>query len=585
MSGTAARELAYELFPENESYRREFLDKAVLPLIGNGNMELDHERTQAAQEKAKEEVDTELLEYKKGRLLIERSDEFTEEKRKLIDAERKVFPEWQQPGAMAPMLIWSLLLLLAAIGVQYWMNPRCFGDNRQILIIGIVTSLALGLNAVALESVWRLQAIIQSADSLLELAPAAVPIALAPAMLAVLIDRRTAIGVGGYIAAITAMMIMPERSFELALRWSAVGTATALVVGHRVNYSRAFFLRAFGSSFAMTLLICLNVFLEGDSWNFATGTDSAEMVRHFFLSSTAGLAFTYAFTYAFGSSFAAAVLALSFTFLFESANVTTPMSLMVLCNDSDNELRKRLIREAPGTMAHSMAVATLAEDAARKIGANPLLAQAGALFHDIGKLAMPQYFTENDQKGAAQRHQALNPQMSAKIILDHVETGLVLARRYHLCRPVRDIIATHHGDDLVRYFYDRAMDNTENDGAAPPVLETQFRYKGEPPEGAEATIVSLADACEAASRSLEHPTPERIRELVDKIFLGRFQGGQLRRSRLTLAELKAVRDSFIETLGNSYHGRISYDTPKQEEDSGENPLPVAQRASAASVEK
>ena len=248
---------------------------------------------------------------------------------------------------------------------------------------------------------------------------------------------------------------------------------------------------------------------------------------------------------------------------------------------------ERMKREAPGTMAHSMAVATLSEDAARAIGANALAAKAGALFHDIGKLVMPQYFTENNPDSALQ-HLNLNPQMSSIIIRDHVKEGLLLARRYRLCREVRDIIATHHGDDLVRYFYNKMLENAKHDGSAPPVLESQFRYSGEPPRGVEATIVSLADACEAASRSLEHPTPERLRELVDRIFLGRFQGGQLRRSLMPLADLEKVRESFIATLSSARHGRVSYDTPAKEEakdNRSETALPVAQSAPSESPQK
>ena len=560
----AAVLLANALFPADENCSAEF-SKAALKLIGeSGNLSCDHELTADAREQAGNRVPDVISSKKKNDLLIAKGTQFNATMRDMIAAERQALPDTDFRSAAA-MMIWSVLLLLAAIAFQYWLNPGCLGDNRRIIIIGLTVIIALVLNYQSLKFFEYLLSVdkLNSED----LSVAAVPIALAPAMIAVMIDRRAAIGVGGYVAAITAMMIMPERSFELALRWSAVTTITALLVS-RVNNYRAFFLHTLGASIGATWLICLGLDLGSGTFMRILG-DAARVI--------------------FCSGFATAVLSLALIFLFEVVgNLSTQMSLMVLC-DCNHPLLERMKREAPGTMAHSMAVATLSEDAARAIGANALAAKAGALFHDIGKLVMPQYFTENNPDSALQ-HLNLNPQMSSIIIRDHVKEGLVLARRYRLCREVREIIATHHGDDLVRYFYNKMLENAKHDGSAPPVLESQFRYTGEPPRGIEATIVSLADACEAASRSLEHPTPERLRELVGRIFLGRFQGGQLRRSLLSLADLEKVRESFIATLSSARHGRVSYDTPaaeaeKKGESRSETALPVAQSASSASSEE
>ena len=558
----AAVLLANALFPADENCSSEF-SKAALKLIGeNGNLSCDHELTADARDQARNKVPEVITSKKKNDLLVSKGTQFNATLHDMIAAERQALP-LTNFRAVVTMTVWSMLLLLAAIAFQYWLSPGCLGDNRRIIIVGLTVIIALVLNYQSLKFFEYLLSVdkLNSED----LAVAAVPIALAPAMIAVMLDRRTAIGVGCYIAAITAMMIMPERSFELALRWSAVTTATALVVG-RVNNYRAFFLHTLGASIGATWLICLGL-----------GLDSGNLMR--FLGDAARVIFC--------SGFATAVLSLALIFLFEVVgNLSTTMSLMVLC-DCNHPLLERMKREAPGTMAHSMAVATLSEDAARAIGANALAAKAGALFHDIGKLVMPQYFTENNPDSALQ-HLNLNPQMSSIIIRDHVKEGLLLARRYRLCREVRDIIATHHGDDLVRYFYNKMLENAKHDGSAPPVLESQFRYSGEPPRGVEATIVSLADACEAASRSLEHPTPERLRELVDRIFLGRFQGGQLRRSLMPLADLEKVRESFIATLSSARHGRVSYDTPAKEEakdNRSETALPVAQSAPSESPQK
>jgi putative nucleotidyltransferase with HDIG domain len=253
------------------------------------------------------------------------------------------------------------------------------------------------------------------------------------------------------------------------------------------------------------------------------------------------------------------------------------MSLVLLC-DFSHPLLEKLKREAPGTMMHSMTVATLAEDAARAIHANPLRAKAGALFHDIGKLSMPQYFVENNVD-SPKDHEAMPPQRSCGIIRGHVKEGLALAREYRLCRFVRDAIATHHGDDLISFFYRRALEESNGDL---PVLESQFRYDGEPPVEKELTIISLADACEAASRSLNKPTPAKLESLVNDIFIGRLRGGQLRNSDLTTGELNIVRECFIEDLISFNHGRIAYQKENQDDTTA---LPVAEPPAACPEKK
>ena len=208
-------------------------------------------------------------------------------------------------------------------------------------------------------------------------------------------------------------------------------------------------------------------------------------------------------------------------------------------------------------MFHSMNVATLAEDAARAIRANPLKAKAGALFHDIGKLSNPGYFVENNIHSPAE-HDQLQPRQSAAIIREHVSEGAVLGRKHRLSRFIRDAITTHHGDDLVSFFYRKALEAHEQNPGSPPVFESELRYNGEVPSEKELSIISLADACEAACRSLKDPTETSIRDMVNNIFIHRFRQGQLRDSKLSLEELYTVRECFIKDLVNFNHGRIAY---------------------------
>ena len=192
--------------------------------------------------------------------------------------------------------------------------------------------------------------------------------------------------------------------------------------------------------------------------------------------------------------------------------VTTNINLLEL-SDLNHPLLKRLQMEAPGTYHHTLMVATLAEQAAESIGANPLLARVAAYFHDVGKLSNPSYFTEN--AFGQDRHADLSPRMSALIILNHVKEGLVLAQKYKLRKPLREVIASHHGTSRIYFFYRRAVEEAGGDESA--VDEFDYRYPGPLPRSREAAIISLADSCEAASRSLQKPLPQKIDALVDDI--------------------------------------------------------------------
>lgn len=529
----AAELLATSLFPEDAQCRSEFR-QILQELIGaNGNLNCDPERTEEARVRAAAAVLPVVVDRAKGSPLIRKGEVFTPSVREMIDAERAATPESGLLEAYRQMA-WSFSLLAAVVFFLSLISPDVRGDNLRIVIAGLTVVIALTVNYEAIKLFGYLlrEATLQYEDLVI----GAVPAALGAVMLSIMLDYRTAICCGGFVAGITAMMIMPDRSLELALRWVAISSVAALAVRSVSNY-RSFFVRTALWVFFLTWALNLDVILLGESRRVSAG----ELGEAFWV--------------ILCNSLVCAMLALALIFLFELLfNLSTNMALMVLC-DCNHPLLERLKREAPGTMAHSMAVATLAEDAARAIGANPLRAKSGALFHDIGKLTMPQYFTENNPDSAL-LHQPLNPQMSCIVIRDHVKEGLALARQHRLCRFIRNVIATHHGDDLVRFFYRKALE--ESDQGGPAVLESQFRYHGTPPVSKEAGIISLADACEAASRSLKHPTPENISEMVRSIIQARFRDGQLRESHLTAADLDKLEKSFIATLSSSMHGRVAY---------------------------
>jgi putative nucleotidyltransferase with HDIG domain len=221
-------------------------------------------------------------------------------------------------------------------------------------------------------------------------------------------------------------------------------------------------------------------------------------------------------------------------------------------SDLNRPLMQRLSLEAPGTFAHSMQIASLAEAGCRAVGANALLARVGAYYHDIGKLIKPQYFVENQAKGR-NPHDTLKPLQSAQIIRNHVREGLQLAEENGVPRVLRAFIAEHHGTGSISYFLERAK---AQGGEAPQPED--YRYPGPVPQSAETAILMLADGAEAAVRVLNDPTPQRIRDVVEHIVKQRLDQGQLRDAPLTLHQLELVKDEFARVLSGMHHARIDY---------------------------
>lgn len=231
----------------------------------------------------------------------------------------------------------------------------------------------------------------------------------------------------------------------------------------------------------------------------------------------------------------------------------TDIRLLELSNPN-LPLLKRLALEAPGTFQHSLAMANLAEAAAEAIGANPLLARVCCYYHDIGKLARPDYFVEN-QRGE-NPHDNLSPWMSSLVVSNHVKAGLELARQYRLPEPIREAITTHHGTKLIRYFYSRAKEQQSPDRGA--VQESEFRYPGPRPRTKEMGILLLADVVEAASRTLQDPTPGKIQGMIDQIIKNVMEEHQLDDCDLTIKDIDKIGAAFFWVLTNAFHHRIDY---------------------------
>ncbi len=234
--------------------------------------------------------------------------------------------------------------------------------------------------------------------------------------------------------------------------------------------------------------------------------------------------------------------------------IVSPLRLIELAN-TNQDIFKKMAIEAPGTFHHSLMVATLAERAADAIGANSLLARAGALYHDIGKLKMPQYFIEN-QVNLPNPHENKSPSLSAMIIINHVKEGVEMGKEMGLPKEIIDFIAQHHGTTLVKYFYAKAKE------VGSDADETTFRYPGPKPQSKETAIVMLCDSSEAAVKSLKEPNEESIRATVNSIFKSLLEDGQFDEAPITMRELRIVKEEIIKSLTAIHHKRVEY--PKEE---------------------
>ena len=356
-----------------------------------------------------------------------------------------------------------------------------------------------------------------------------IPVAIAPVMLTIIFDSRVGLMSAFTLAIITGLM--SDNGYEFMIATVLASSLGIFTVRDLQKRSQFFFITPgiifltyllVISGFAMTRYSEPSVYLA--NMTFA-GINSLFIL------------FTYPLILLFEKMF----------------KVTTDFTLMEL-SDSNSPLLKELIMKAPGSYHHSLNVSTIAENAAAAIGANFMLTRTGALYHDIGKMSKPEYFIENQTGG--NEHDTLVPQMSARVIKNHVTDGVKLAKEAKLPQKLIDFIETHHGTSLIRYFYKRAKNHPVKKA---DIAETDFRYDGPLPFTKEQGIVMLADGVEAASRSIQQPNYQKLESLVNKIIDEHVKDGQLNNCPLTFRELSIVKSSFTQTLRGIYHGRVDYD--------------------------
>jgi len=283
---------------------------------------------------------------------------------------------------------------------------------------------------------------------------------------------------------------------------------------------------------------------------------------HFLVGRAPDLQLLYKMGFAVLGGFFSSVLVTGMIPLLESLfKYSTDIKLLELANLNTRVLRELMI-QAPGTYHHSIVVGNLVEAAAEKVNANPLLARVAAYYHDIGKVRKPLYFIENVRE-QENKHDKLAPSMSVLILTSHVKDGVEIARENKLGEPIVDIIRQHHGTALIKFFFDKAKH--QEDPGVQQISDRDFRYPGPKPQTKEAALIMLADAVEAASRTLTDPTPARIQGVVQKIINNIFIDGQLDECDLTLKDLHSIAKSFNRILSGIFHQRVDYPDPAYKE--------------------
>jgi putative nucleotidyltransferase with HDIG domain len=441
-------------------------------------------------------------------------------------------------------------LLLASLaggftGLYLWLfQPREVNTNRRLFMYGLLVVLW-----VASAKVFFSQALPDNDRLFLGYM---LPIATAPMLIATLLDAGLALFTAGLLAIVCtyAGFYMPDARQSLSTEpvlplqmaatlflGSAVGIFAVQKAERINNYATA------GAGVGLMTIVSLFAF-----WLLLPDREGIDVMWMILAGSVAGVSaivITTGGAYVLGGAF----------------GVATRIQLMELAQLSHPLLRE-LQEKAPGTFHHSVIVGNLAERAADLTGADSLLVRVGSYFHDIGKIAKPTYYIEN-QMGAENPHDRLSPADSAKMVSEHVRAGLRLTGRYRIPSKVRAFIPEHHGTRLVTYFYRKAA--LED----PTTDSEKFRYPGPKPQSKETAMVMLADSVEAVVRSSKDRSHERIDELVDGVIRERFNEGQLDESDLTMRDMKVIAESFKATLRGIYHERIEYPAPtKAEQEAG-----------------
>ncbi len=539
---------------------------ALFRFFQNGltpNLIFDRAATKAKQVEASRQLQPVIVQVERNQTIIEPDTRVTQEQYEMLAAHRRALVE--KGGALIDeglQLFGRTLLVLAMVLASLLYirleDPETLTSNGRLGLLALVVIINLAL-VRATYSLGSLPFFMENTTAASVL-PYIAPVTIAPLIVAILINAGSAIYMALLIAIFTSV-IYGGRLDLLVLTF-----LSSLVAVHACRQTRRRSNIVRGATLG-GLTVAIFALLIGIVDRLPLLTIGKYMASGLLTGLVSGV-----------------IVAGLLPVLEGLFKRTTDITLLEL-TDYNHPLLRLMQLEAPGTYHHSLVVAQLSENAASAIGANPLLARVCALFHDIGKTKKPEYFIENQRDGI-NPHDVNNPSLSALIIKSHVKDGVDLAIKYKLPRAVIHVIQQHHGTSLIRYFFHRAVHSSRPGSAnrlplptsaskdpftpslpglePAPVSESTYRYDGPVPRFKESAIIHLADGVEAASRSLRKVSPQHLSELIEQIFRDRLADHQLDECPLTLADLAEIKESFIHTLLNMLHGRISYPTGEED---------------------
>lgn len=490
------------------------------------NSVYSEEQTEAARQEAMESVAPVTRSIAAGETIIRRGEVVEAQD---IEALQEVgllttFSGWQnQAGTLAVVVLSTVLIILFFLSY-----PRLIRNTKQMLLLLVLFMVFLGTSRYVTPGHIVI--------------PYLFPMAAYSLLVAALIDRRTALFTTIPLA-ILAAYGMPY-ALDLTLYYSLGGLMGLLILRRPQRLSAYVSVAGIISVSGAVILVAYRII---DPATDVTGLATLIGASVF-------------------NGIASAVLTVLLEYVLAPLlDLTTTLQLVELSRP-DHPLLQRLLREIPGTYQHTLQVANLVEQAAERIQANSMLARVGALYHDIGKMKNPQFFIENQASRQIDTHDDMDPEESARMIIEHVEYGLELAKKYRLPRRIRDFIPEHHGTLIARYQYGKALEMAGGDESK--VDTSKFRYPGPRPQSVETALVMLADGCEAYVRSQNPEDDTALRALIKDMVDRRVALGQLNNTGLTLKDLKTIVDSFTATLKGTYHARVDYPEEDEAEEAG-----------------
>ncbi len=490
------------------------------------NISYDEEFNISELQKKLDEVSITQGMVQSGERIIFKGDIVTPDKYVILDSLKRSYETKRGQDIERYLLILGKLILIIScllilIFYLYYFRPEIFNQKRRLSFILIMIVLMVFTSRFVNDSDFMNLYL--------------VPVAILPILLRIFFDSRTAI----FTLLVTTLLIgyFAPNNFEYIFLNQVAGIIAVFSLDklHRRSH---LVLTAFWVFLAYSVVfLALSMIQEGN------------------IESMPWRELEW-----FGGNALLILLAYPLIYIFEKLFGFVSDVTLIELSDTNQPLLRKLAQEAPGTFQHSMQIANLAEEVILRIGGNPFLVRAGALYHDIGKTNQPAYFIENQAAGMSP-HSKLDNKKSAKIIIDHVTHGMKIARRHKLPEVLVEFISSHHGTSQAKYFYTTYKNEHPDEEVDPK----EFTYPGPPPKNKETSVVMLTDGIEAAARAMKEKSLENLRALIEKIVKDKIDTGQLENADLTLREIRIFKETILEKLMNIYHIRIEYPEDKTQD--------------------